>query len=300
MNDSRSCRNRSQTNGGPLKISGKTKLLGILGDPVSHSLSPLMHNHAFEALGLDICYVPLHVKADHLAEAIDGLRAMQFLGANVTIPHKVMAMALMDRLADSAIKVGAINTIVNDAGLLVGHNTDGAGFIRSLEETISIDYAAASVVLLGAGGAARSVAFALAEKKVSQIVIINRTQERAQELKSLLERDFSSLSVVVKGIDDEYGDLISTNKLVINATSLGLTADLKSVPLWVDRLTKDHVVCDIVYRVQEKNPLLVAARDKGATALGGLGMLLHQGAIAFHLWTGIEPPIDVMRNSIEP
>ena len=283
-----------------MKISGKTKLLGILGDPVSHSLSPLMHNHAFEALGLDICYVPLHVKADHLAEAIDGLRAMQFLGANVTIPHKVMAMALMDRLADSAIKVGAINTIVNDAGLLVGHNTDGAGFIRSLEETISIDYAAASVVLLGAGGAARSVAFALAEKKVSQIVIINRTQERAQELKSLLERDFSSLSVVVKGIDDEYGDLISTNKLVINATSLGLTADLKSVPLWVDRLTKDHVVCDIVYRVQEKNPLLVAARDKGATALGGLGMLLHQGAIAFHLWTGIEPPIDVMRNSIEP
>ena len=283
-----------------MKISGKTKLLGILGDPVSHSLSPLMHNHAFEALGLDICYVPLHVKADHLAEAIDGLRAMQFLGANVTIPHKVMAMALMDRLADSAIKVGAINTIVNDAGLLVGHNTDGAGFIRSLEETISIDYAAASVVLLGAGGAARSVAFALAEKKVSQIVIINRTQERAQELKSLLERDFSSLSVVVKGIDDEFGDLISTNKLVINATSLGLTADLKSVPLWVDRLTKDHVVCDIVYRVQEKNPLLVAARDKGATALGGLGMLLHQGAIAFHLWTGIEPPIDVMRNSIEP
>ena len=275
-------------------------MLGILGDPVSHSLSPLMHNHACEAMGLDLCYVPLHVKADQLAAAIAGLRAMQFLGANVTIPHKVMAVALMDRLADSAIKVGAVNTIVNDGGLLVGHNTDGAGFIRSLEETISIDYAAATVVLLGAGGAARSVAFALAEKRVSQIVIINRTQERAEELKRLLERDFSSLSIVVKGIDDEYGDLISTGKLVINATSLGLKADLKSAPVWVDRLTKDHVVCDIVYRAQEKNPLLVAARDKGATTLGGLGMLLHQGAIAFHLWTGIEPPIDVMRTSIEP
>ncbi|MFA6002186.1 MAG: shikimate dehydrogenase [Thermoleophilia bacterium] len=283
-----------------MKITGKTKLLGILGDPVSHSLSPLMHNHAFEALDLDMCYVPLHVKADHLEAAIDGLRAMEFLGANVTIPHKLMAMALMDRLSDSAIKVGAVNTIVNDAGLLVGHNTDGAGFIRSLEETASIDYAATSVVLLGAGGAARSVAFALAEKGISKIAVINRTLERAEELKSQLERDFPSMSVVIRGINDDYGDLVSTGKLVINATSLGLVADLKSAPVWVDRLTKDHVVCDIVYRAQEKNPLLVAARDKGATTLGGLGMLLHQGAIAFHLWTGIKPPIEVMRNSIEP
>lgn len=282
-----------------MKITGTTKLLGILGDPVSHSLSPLMHNRACEELGLDICYVPLNVKADQLAMAIDGLRAMRFLGANITIPHKVSALALMDKLADSARNVGAVNTVVNKNGLLTGHNTDGAGFIRSLEDVTSIDYAATSVVLLGAGGAARSIAFALAEKKVSRIVIINRTQERAVELKRLLEHDFSSLEIVVKGTDDEYGDDISAGKLVINATSTGLEADLKSAPVWVDRLTIDHVVCDIIYRAQEKNPLLVAARDKGATTLGGLGMLLHQGVIAFHLWTGIEPPVDVMRNSIE-
>lgn len=282
-----------------MNISGKTKLIGIFGDPVSHSLSPRMHNAAYEAMGLDLCYVPLHVKPDNLASATEGLRSMQFLGANVTVPHKVAVVELMDEVSESAARVGAINTIVNDQGRLTGHNTDGAGFIRALEEEVSTPYAETAAVIFGAGGAARSIAVALAEQGVGYITIVNRTTERAEGLKQLLKRSLPTVRVSVMTPHDDLADLISTSKLAVNATSVGLEGDLKSAPLWVDRLTKDHVVCDIVYRAQEKNPLLVAARNKGATTLGGLGMLLHQGAISIQLWTGSDPPIDVMRRSIE-
>jgi shikimate dehydrogenase len=283
-----------------LNITGKTKLIGILGHPVSHSLSPRMQNAAFDALGLDICYVPLEVMPEDLENAVRGLTAMRFIGANVTIPHKVPVAGLVDRLEGAAAITGAVNTIVNEQGSLVGHNTDGSGFIRSLAEIVSIDFTAEAALLVGSGGAARSIAVALAEKGIGRLAIINRSRDNAEELKDLLASNFPAMSITIRTPEDENEDLISSSKIVINATSVGLEGDLKMPPLQVDRLTNDHVVCDIVYTQSQETPFLVAARGKGATTLGGLGMLLHQGAAAIHLWTGIEPPIDVMRGAIEP
>ena len=283
-----------------MDITGETKLIGILGFPVAHSLSPRMQNSAFDALGLDIRYVPLEVKPKDLPDAVRGLRAMGFLGANVTIPHKVRAAELVDRLEGEAVITGAINTIVLQDGHLVGHTTDGIGFIKSLEEVTNNELRKSSALLIGAGGAARSIAIALAEKGIKQLAIINRSRDRAEELADLLQRNFPALHLELRSPEDANEDLVISSKIVINATSIGLKGDLKMPPLAVDKLTKDHVVCDIVYTQSQETPLLLAARGKGASTMGGLGMLLHQGAAAIHLWTGVDPPIDVMREAIEP
>lgn len=282
-----------------MDISGTTKLIGILGHPVAHTISPQMHNAAFKAMGLDICYIPLEVHPDALKDAIAGIKAMGFLGANITIPHKVEAAKLMDRLEGIAAITGAVNTIVNESGSLIGHNTDGVGFIRSLEETVDIDFQAAEPMIIGAGGAARSIAVALAEKHVKRVTILNRTRERSETLTVLLAKAFPDLPVEILTFEDDLKGPILSSNLVINATSLGLKSNLKMPPVPVDRLTKDHVVCDIVYTQTQETKFLTAARGKGATTLGGLGMLLHQGAAAIQLWTGVEPPIDVMRGAIE-
>lgn len=282
-----------------MDITGNTRLVGILGDPIAHTLSPLMQNAAFRAMGLDICYVPLHVKAGDLPAAVEGLRAMSFVGANVTIPHKVAAADLMDNLAESAAVTGAVNTIVSAEGVLTGHNTDGPGFIKSLEEIADLDYGASPVLMAGAGGAARSVAVALASKGVPRLTIVNRTRSTAENLKSLLEDKFPSLQVFLMGPDEDQSGVLAASKLVINATPLGMEGALKRPPLVVDKLSKEHVVCDLVYTKSQETPLLVAAKEKGATILGGLGMLIHQGAAAIHLWTGVQPPIEIMKRAIE-
>lgn len=282
-----------------MDISGDTKLVGILGDPVSHSLSPRMHNAAYDAMGLDICYVPLPVDPDDLKAAVYGLKAVHFLGANVTIPHKVAAVGLMDRLAETAVTAAAVNTVVNDDGVLVGHNTDGAGFIQSLEEATSPDYAASSVLIIGAGGAARSVTAALAEKGVPQIAIVNRSRDRARELQEMLSHGFPSLLTVIRTFDEDFEELFAASKIIINATPAGISGNLKGVPAAVDKFTEDHVVCDIAYANSQETSFLAAAREKGATTMGGMGMLIYQGAAAIRLWTGMEPPINIMRHAVE-
>ncbi len=282
-----------------MNISGNTKLVGILGHPVSHTLSPRMQNAAFEAMGLDVCYVPIDVEPGELEDAVRGIKAMRFLGANVTVPHKVSVAPLLDRLEGAAAITGAVNTIVCEAGSLVGYNTDGIGFIRSLEEVVKIEWPATNVFMIGAGGAARSIAVALAEKGVSRLAIINRSRERALDLEAILNRHFPKLQTLVRSLDEDNEDLLASSKIVINATSVGMNGDLKMPIMAVDRLAKDHIVCDIVYTQSQETSFLAAARGKGAITLGGFGMLLHQGAAAIQLWTGVEPPIDVMRGAIE-
>lgn len=282
-----------------MQIRGSTRLAGILGYPVSHSLSPLMHNAAYAAMGLNLCYVPLPVSPEGLGSAIAGLRAMQFLGANVTIPHKVAVTGHLDRLAESARRVGAVNTIVNEDGSLVGHNTDGTGFIRALEEAVAVDYSGAPVLLLGAGGAARSVAMALADRGVPRIAIVNRGRARADELRQALKDKHPSLPVETRLLDADYNDLTAAAKIIINATPAGMSERLKSELIAVDSLSEEQIVCDLVYSQTQATPLLLAARAKGAKALGGLGMLIHQGAEAIRLWTGSTPPVEVMKEAIE-
>lgn len=282
-----------------MEITGRTKLVGILGDPVSHSLSPKMQNTAFEAMGLAMAYVPLLVKAAELKAAVQGIKAMNFRGANVTIPHKTSIAGLMDRLDESAAITGAVNTVVNEEGVLIGYNTDGNGFITALEEVITPGYPDMEVMLLGAGGAARSVGVALAQKGVKAITIVNRNRDRAEELQRILQRYFPTLSTTVFTFDDDFSLPLAESRLVINATPVGMEGNLKAPLLPVDRLTKVHVVCDLVYVKSGKTSLEIVAQEKGATTLGGEGMLLHQGAEAIYLWTGKQPPLDIMRRAIE-
>lgn len=282
-----------------MQIHGSTTLAGILGFPVSHSLSPLMHNAAYAAMGLDICYVPLPVSPEDLGVAVAGLKAMRFLGANVTIPHKVAVIDHLDRLAESAVRVGAVNTIVNEDGSLVGHNTDGIGFISALEEAVTVEYGDAPVLILGAGGAARSVAMALADRGVPRIAIVNRGRSRADDLRQALRDNHPSLQVEIRLLDADYDDLVAAARIIVNATPVGMGEHLKSELVAVDSLSEEQIVCDLVYSQTQATPLLLAARAKGAKALGGLGMLIHQGAEAIRLWTGSNPPIEVMREAIE-
>ncbi|MHB1382243.1 MAG: shikimate dehydrogenase [Thermoleophilia bacterium] len=279
-------------------MTGKTSLVGIFGDPVSHSLSPQMHNAAYEAMGLDLCYVPMHVSKEGLAAAVAGIKVMGFLGVNLTIPHKVAVVPLLDRLDTAAATIGAVNTVVNDNGSLVGYNTDGVGFIMALEEETPIEYAGTEALVFGAGGAARAISLALAQKGIGAINIVNRSRDSAESLRDMLLASFPQLPVSLNDLEDDYNDLVSTSKLVINATSVGMEGRLKGSSFTVDRLSSDHTVCDVVYSTGETS-LLIAANEFRATTMGGLGMLLHQGAEAIRLWSGQEPPLPVMRLAIE-
>lgn len=281
-----------------MQVTGKTSLVGIFGDPVAHSLSPQMHNAAYEAMGLDLCYVPMHVSKEGLAAAVAGIKVMGFLGVNLTIPHKVAVVPLLDRLDTAAATIGAVNTVVNDNGSLVGYNTDGVGFIMALEEETPIEYAGTEALVFGAGGAARAISLALAQKGIGAINIVNRSRYSAESLRDMLLASFPQLPVSLNDLEDDYNDLVSTSKLVINATSVGMEGRLKGSSFTVDRLSSDHTVCDVVYSTGETS-LLIAANEFRATTMGGLGMLLHQGAEAIRLWSGQEPPLPVMRLAIE-
>ncbi|MFN3740822.1 MAG: shikimate dehydrogenase [Thermodesulfovibrionales bacterium] len=262
-------------------ITGKTKITGLIGYPVEHSLSPLMHNSAFEALGLDYCYVTFPVEPQRLKEAIEGIRALGLAGVNVTVPHKEAVIKFLDRVDEEAKEIGAVNTIVNKEGLLIGYNTDGRGFMASLNENC-IDIEKKTVFLIGAGGASRAVAYYLS-KKAQELLIydidIKKAKALAQNLKAKISEDLSAL----KGAD-----------IIINATPLGLKPDDPS-PVDPQMLGREKVVCDLIYK---KTRLLKEAETKGCRTLDGLGMLLWQGVFAFELWTEVKPPVEVMRKAL--
>lgn len=266
-----------------MQITGKTGIVAIFGHPVGHSLSPQMHNAAFNEMGLDCRYVAFDVHPADLREAVAGVRAMGLLGLNITVPHKEAIMPMLDKVDPEASFIGAVNTVVNRNGKLVGYNTDGRGFMRMLEEE-GIEVKGKTVLLVGAGGAARAVSWYLAESG-ADLSIYNRTTEKAEFLVRDLEINFKN--VAVAGNLDSIGDA----DLVINATSLGLKPG-DAAPFEVDALRPDAAVVDLIY---SETPLVKAARQKGLKAIAGLGMLLWQGVLAFELWTGEEPPHQRMR-----
>ncbi len=280
-------------------ITGTTGLAGIIGDPVSHSLSPRMHNAAYAAMGIDMVYVPMRVDGADLEAAVAGIRALGFVGVNVTIPHKLAVAPLLDGLHDSAVAAGAVNTIVRDGEALIGHNTDGEGFIAALEESFTPDYPSSPALIVGAGGAARSVGVALAEKGIPSLLIVNRSRGRAEEFQELLRERYPHLEVEIHVSSSLDPDSLRERRIIVNATPLGMSPDLKPLRLPVDRLSKDQVVCDLVYAGSGRTPLESQAIEKGAATMGGLGMLLHQGAAAIQLWTKRKPPLEVMRQAIE-
>jgi shikimate dehydrogenase len=274
-------------------ITGQTTLVGVIGWPVEHSLSPAMHNAAFAALELDWAYVPLPVYPDHVGEAVRGLRALGFAGANVTVPHKGAVLAHLDEVSHAAQVIGAVNTLVVRDGLIHGDNTDAAGFIASLGDA-GFDPAGTYCAVLGAGGAARAVVHALADAGALQVCVYNRSLGRARDLC----RDMAKFHTDVRFEParlDEVESISRDTDLLVNATSLGMWPKTEASPWPPDLPIPGHLaVCDLVCNPQETF-FLSQAGAVGAETIGGLGMLVHQGAAAFELWTGRPAPVATMR-----
>ncbi|MBZ0170530.1 shikimate dehydrogenase [Candidatus Methylomirabilis lanthanidiphila] len=280
-----------------MSFTAAAKVFILFGDPVAHSLSPVMQNAALQAAGIDGLYIPWRVQSTDLPTAFESIRRMEnFGGANVTIPHKEQAFTLVDTLTPEAAAVGAINTVVSKDGRLLGANTDGPGFIRSLHEGADFLPRGKPVVILGAGGAARAVAVSLAGAGAAPIVIINRTAERAQSLTEFIHGTIGATALGL-GLDDPRTPTsVRDCALVVNTTSVGLHPTDPS-PIDPHLLQPGVVVYDLIYRPRE-TALLREAKRRGCRVVGGLGMLLYQGALAFELWTGIEPSEAAMRQAL--
>lgn len=272
-----------------MTISGKAKLAGIIGWPVAHSRSPLMHNHWIAILGLEAAYVPLPVKPADIETALRALPKLGFAGANVTVPHKEAALKACDALDATAKRIGAVNTIVvREDGALEGRNTDVFGFAESLRaEACSAGNAGATAVVLGAGGAARAVIAGLIDLKFKTIRIANRSLERAASLAADFAGEKAKLEPVAW---DQRNDALDGATLLVNATSLGMRGQ-PNLEMDLAPLPQGAVVTDIIYSPLE-TPLIRAARELGHTAFGGLRMLIEQARPAFAAWFGQTPPVD--------
>ncbi len=277
-----------------MSLSGKSKVYGLLGDPIAHSLSPLMQNHALQSHNIDAVYVPFHVFPDDLPKAVEGLRALQVAGVNVTIPHKEAILPLLDHLDPAAELIGAANTIVNNDGILSGYNTDATGFMRSVQEELNFRPGHSDVVILGAGGACRAVAVALSYAGVMSITVANRHPERAQKLISSLAPHFPGVRFSACGYtDDLFFENLSAAQLIVNTTSVGLHGEeIKFLPL--EHIKGSALIYDMIYSLSE-TPLIKSARLLNLHSADGLGMLAAQGEDAFSLWTGVSPGAGFMR-----
>ncbi len=277
------------------EVTARTGFVAVLGHPVAHSLSPRMHTAAFQAQNVDMVYLAFDVHPDRLRQAVEGLRAFGMRGANITLPHKETVMPLLDAVTPAAARVGAVNTIVNDEGTLKGYNTDVAGFLSALRTIRPQGAQALRCLVVGAGGAARAVVAALVEDHAAEIWIHNRTQERAVSLReSAITWGGSRCEVAA------FDDLKATAgrvELLVNATSVGLSPTVKESAVPVDIVDSHHLVMDVVYQ-PHPTALVAAAAARGATALDGREMLVMQAADSYRLWTGLEPPVQAMRESL--
>lgn len=278
-------------------VTGKTNVYGIIGWPVAHSLSPVMQNAALQAAAVDAIYVPFAVAPDQLAAAISGLRAMHVCGFNVTIPHKNAVMALLDELSPVAVQAGAVNTVVNQGGRLIGHNTDGDGLVISLAEDLNCPVTGSNVVLVGAGGAACGALAALCRAGVRSVVVLNRSLSTAEVLVASLRDRFPQIVLRACTLGKQSEEVLRRSDLVINATSLGMGGEkIEGLSL---ALLSDHAkVYDMVYNASS-TPLLHDADKRGVKAANGLGMLIAQGELAFELWHGIPAARGVMRTALQ-
>ena len=271
-----------------------TKRLGIIGYPIGHSISPIFQQAALDALGIDAIYEKWEVTPEGVGDFVNGLRAPDSWGINITLPHKQAVIPLLDEVDEWATAAGAVNTIVNHDGRLTGHNTDGPGFLRALQVETGYDPKGTRALILGAGGAARGILLALARGGVDSLVIANRTMERAETLAKLaVENGVKSEAIPIAG--NVLIKAAASADLIVNCTSVGMShgPDEQGTPLTAAQIPASAIVNDVVYTPLE-TPLLMEAAAAGATALGGLHMLVYQGVLSFQMWTGQEAPADVM------
>ncbi len=284
-----------------MKIDGRTRPAGIIGWPVGHSLSPAMHNAAYEDLGLNWVYLPLPV-ADQagLVRVVDAIRSLPFVGFNVTMPFKQAMLELCDEVAMFAQMAGAVNTVHCVDGKLIGYNTDGRGLLEALEEEAGFSPEGKRVAVIGAGGAAGAACVGFVLGKVERMTVVNRSLDKAEELLSRFERYLRGVEAHAAVLGPQAEDVVRSADLVVNATPLGMKAGDPS-PVPVEWLHPEQVVCDMIYHPQ-KTPLLEAASTVGATTVGGLGMLVAQGALAIDIWSEAaqtRAPREVMRVAAE-
>jgi shikimate dehydrogenase len=268
----------------PGRVRGSTRKVGVIGWPIEHTLSPVIHNAAFVALGMDWVYVPLPVAAARLPAALDGLGALGFAGANVTMPHKTRAAELIPDLSNDARLLRAVNTIVVGTDGLAGHNTDALGFERFLREDTGFDPSGRAALLFGAGGGARACALALSRGGLAELSVAVREPSRGEDLRAPLDASGTALwDVSIDDVSEVHEDLI------VNATPLGVHGERLPLP----SLVPGVVGVDLLYR-PSATPFQAEIREGGGSVFGGLGLLLHQAAISFELWTGQTPPLSVM------
>lgn len=280
-----------------MQLSGKTAVVGVFGDPVEHSLSPRMQNAAIAASDIDAVYVPFHVTAAQLCDAIAGIRAMAMRGVNLTIPHKEAACDLVDELDEQALLIGAINTIVNVDGRLKGYNTDGIGLLAALRQELGVDVAGRRVLLVGAGGACRAALVALCQAQVAWIGIANRNRSRAVKLIEAVAPVFPGTAFAEYALSESLvNEIAEPVDLLVNTSSVGLQGD--AFGFQVTACVKSGgALFDMVYG-PEPTPLMREALGKGLVAVNGLGMLSAQGEAAFQLWFGRAPAPMVMRQAL--
>ncbi len=283
-----------------IPISGRTRLAGVLGMPLDHTLSPAMHNAAYEALGLDWVYVPLSLRDEgDLERVLAAIRVLPFVGFNVTMPFKQAMLSLCDEVAMLAQMAGAVNAVHCVDGRLIGYNTDGRGLIESLAEEIGFAPEGTHITIIGAGGAAGAAAVGFILGKAGRIAIANRSIDRAEELAERLRPHARATEIVALDLAVAEGEVRGA-QLVVNATPLGMAPD-DSSPIPSAWLAREQIVCDMIYRAAD-TALLQAAQAVGATTVGGLGMLVHQGALAVDIWSEaseVRTPRDVMRAAAE-
>ena len=279
-------------------IDGHTRLTGLLGSPVAHSISPLMHNEAFRLLNLNYVYLCFDVPEERLADTVKGLRCMNIAGFNCTMPDKTKICELIDDLSDAALMIGAVNTVVNENGKLIGHNTDGIGYMQAVKEA-GHDIIGKEMTLLGAGGAATAIAVQAALDGVSKLHIFNRrgrSWERAKKLADTINAGTSCVADVSDLADETaMRHALQTSTILTNATSLGMAPHEDTCPVPdASLLRPELIVSDIIYNPKQTRLLQMAAAN-GCAAFNGLYMLLFQGAEAFRLWTGKEMPTEPIK-----
>ena len=280
-----------------MQITGKTKIVGVIGDPVEHSHSPQMHNAAFVELGLNYVYVPFHIQPDALPAAIEGFKAINVVGLNVTIPHKQAVIPFLDEISREVELIGAVNTLTFENGRIKGDNTDGLGFLEGMRETGLELPQGESALVIGAGGSARAVIVALSSIGLETIFIANRTTSKAIKLAEGLS-DTIGTPIHGMGLDDpQLAEIVNGVALVVNTASVGM--DISKPPLInAEWLRPQTTVYDIVYTPPETR-LLLAAAERGCHTVQGLGMLVYQGAIAFEKWTKVTPPVKTMKQILQ-
>ena len=268
------------------------KLFAVLGDPIGHSMSPIMHNDLLSLHQIDAHYHPLKVSKEELQTAVSGLKSIGISGFNVTVPHKSSIIPFLDDVDPLALSIGAVNTVVNENGKLIGYNTDGYGFLKGLDAYIS-SLTDKKVLVIGAGGAARAIYFTMAKMNPQVIDIANRTIDKAVELIEACPFDTSSKALSL----EEAGEQLAEYDIVIQTTMIGMNPNISEMPISLKNLKPQSLVCDIIYNPLETQ-FLREAKQNGATIQTGIDMFVYQGALAFEKWTGIFPDVKRMRENV--